>query len=311
TWLDQLCLSGEVAWGRLRARPGAEEEESRSSAFPSRSTPVSLVVRQDLPWLLRAVRGDEGPRSPELGATAEVVEALRQRGALFIGELVQITGRLPQEVEGALWDGVARGLLSADGFGSARSLLNARWRSRPRALGLRRGAGGFGGEGRWGLLPEPVQGGDTEELAEALAEQLLVRWGVVFHGLLARENFNLPWREVLWALRRMEARGTVRGGRFASGFSGEQYALPEAVEMLRSVRRNPRNGQLVRVAAADPLNLVGIVVPGERVSAARNAAVEFLDGLPREGGMVGAGRTEFGPPLLEPAVDSTPWEPTS
>jgi len=120
----------------------------------------------------------------------------------------------------------------------------------------------------------------ADELAEAVADQLLARYGVVFRDLLVRETFSVPWRDILWALRRLEARGQVRGGRFITGFVGEQYALPEAVTTLRAVRARERNGTLVRVSACDPLNLVGIVVPGERIQAARNRSITYRDGLP-------------------------------
>ncbi len=129
-------------------------------------------------------------------------------------------------------------------------------------------------------------GPDRDELAEAVAEQLIARWGVVFRDLLAREVLDLPWRDVLWALRRMEARGTVRGGRFVSGFTGEQYAAPEAVDELRAVRRSERSGELVRLPATDPLNLVGILTPGARVPAVRTNTVAYLDGLPVDGDVV-------------------------
>ncbi len=120
---------------------------------------------------------------------------------------------------------------------------------------------------------------DHDGLAEAVAEQLLARWGVVFHDLLARETLAVPWRDVLWALRRMEARGTARGGRFVAGFSGEQYALPEAVDMLRSLRGRAPDGELITLSAADPLNLLGIVVPGPRVPALHTNRVAFRDGM--------------------------------
>jgi ATP-dependent Lhr-like helicase len=123
---------------------------------------------------------------------------------------------------------------------------------------------------------------DADELAEALAEQLLARWGVVFRDLLVREVFTVPWREVLWALRRMEARGTIRGGRFVNGFSGEQYAVPEAVEALRAVRKQDRIGETISISAADPLNLVGIVLPGPRVPSLMTNAVTYVDGVPEE-----------------------------
>jgi ATP-dependent Lhr-like helicase len=123
---------------------------------------------------------------------------------------------------------------------------------------------------------------DADELAEAVAEQLLARWGVVFRDLLVRETFVVPWREVLWALRRMEARGTIRGGRFVNGFSGEQYAAPEAVELLRTVRKQDRAGDTITIPAADPLNLVGIVLPGPRIPAITTKVVTYVDGVPEE-----------------------------
>ena len=176
-----------------------------------------------------------------------------------------------------LWELVARGLVTADGFGSARALFSARERWARRANGLsprgslrRSASAGRGAEGRWSLLlnhAAPAHGLDVETLAEAVAEQLLARYGVVFRDLLARETLALPWREILRALRRLEARGTARGGRFVTGFVGEQYALPEAVEALRSTRRRERTGEIVRVTAVDPLNLVGILTPGPRVPA--------------------------------------------
>ena len=113
-----------------------------------------------------------------------------------------------------------------------------------------------------------------------MAEQLLARWGVVFWDLMTRETLAVPWREVIWALRRMEARGLIRGGRFVSGFVGEQYALPDAVEELRRVRRTERSGELVRVSAADPLNLVGIATPGDRLPALAGNRLLYRDGLP-------------------------------
>ncbi|MFZ2032139.1 MAG: hypothetical protein WAW53_00120, partial [Candidatus Dormiibacterota bacterium] len=283
-WLDELCMSGEVAWARLKVRDeSALAAPSRSSSSASHATPVTLVMRSDLPWLLQSVRGDAQPIEPVSGATLDVLEALREHGALFTGDIVTLARRLPSEVENALWDGVARGLLTADGFSAVRRLLVSRGlgRSRPHHRGLRHGVSGYSsGEGRWSLVPRMPSAAEHDALAEAIAEQLLVRWGVVFRDVVARETIALPWRDVVWALRRMEARGTARGGRFVTGFAGEQFALPEAVDQLRSVRRRERSAEVVRVSATDPLNVAGILLPGPRITSVRTNSVVFEDGLP-------------------------------
>ncbi len=286
-WLEDLCRSGELVWGRLSLRAAdSEDAPRRGSATPSRATPVTFTLRDDLPWLLSAARGDAQPAEPPHGPARDVLDALRRHGAMFHGELRKTTGRLPVEVEEGLWDLVARGIVTADGFQAVRSLLSAReaWRRRQRQEQRLRVGGRRvptwreGGEGRWALLPPQGSDEDRDTLAEQVAGQLLARWGVVFWDLMAREDLALPWREVLWALRRLEARGIVRGGRFVTGFAGEQYALPEAVEDLRRVRRTARNGETVRLNGADPLNLVGIVLPGPRVAAVRTNSVVLRDG---------------------------------
>jgi ATP-dependent Lhr-like helicase len=283
-WLDDLCLSGDVTWGRLSVRNGeAEEAPRRSGMTPSRATPITLAIRDDLPWLLQAARGDRRPLEPGPGRTRDVLEALREHGALFQSDLTTVTRRMPTEVEEALWDAVARGLVTADGIQAVRSLLFRR-RMRARAGNrrrLRRAGTGIAARsaGRWSLLPGVIATEDPDELAEAVAEQLLARWGVIFRDLLARETVTVPWRDVLWALRRMEARGTIRGGRFVNGFSGEQYAVPEAIEVLRAVRKLQRTGETIRISAADPLNLVGIVLPGPRVPALPANSITYVDGV--------------------------------
>jgi ATP-dependent Lhr-like helicase len=250
-WLDDLCLSGEVAWGRLslleaaadRHQPAAGEPR-RSGKTPSRRTPITFMLRQDLDWLLQAHRGDAVPAEPNAGSGREVLEALRENGAQFHSELQAATRRLPSDVEEGLWDGVARGLIAADGFNAVRSLLSARTRfarrqrpqRRPGSRG-RRGSWRQGVEGRWTLLPaaRPIE--DVEELAEAVAWQLLLRWGVVFRDVYLKERLAVPWREVLWALRRLEARGLIQGGRFVTGVTGEQFADEAAAPLLRAQRR--------------------------------------------------------------------------
>jgi ATP-dependent Lhr-like helicase len=286
-WLDEVCLDGGVAWGRLSVRSETDEPPRRAGA-PSRATPVTLTIRDDLPWLLRAARGEHRPAEPGPGSTSDVLDALRQRGALFPPDLESLTGRLPSEVEEALWDGVARGLVTADGFRAVRTLFARRaMQNAPGRRRLRRGSQlSSRTAGRWSLLPEPPADCDPDDLAEAVAEQLAARWGVVFRDLLTRENLAVPWREVLWALRRMEARGTICGGRFVHGFSGEQFAHPDAVGLLREVRKRPRTGETVTLSAADPLNLAGIVLPGPRVPAVATNTVTYVDGALEDQGAV-------------------------
>jgi len=261
-WLDGLCLSGEVSWGRLSLRHDDAEDVPRGRGLsPSRATPITLAVREDLPWLLRAARGDRAPVLPGPGQARDVLSVLAERGALFPADLAALAGRAPGAVTEALWEGVARGLVTADGFRAVRSLLAGRLLAsaaftlaRPR---LRRaGQHATRAGGRWSLLPPAAADDDPDELAEAVAEQLAARWGVVFRDLLARENIAVPWRDVLWAFRRLEARGLVAAGRFVNGFSGEQYAHPDAVDVLREVRKRPRAGETIRLSAVDPLNLV-------------------------------------------------------
>ena len=249
-WLDDLCLSGEVVWGRLsliepaadRGDPAAGEPR-RSGKTPSRRTPIAFMLRQDLPWLLQAHRGAAAPAEPNAGSGREVLDALRGQGALFHSQLQAITRRLPTEVEEGLWDGVARGLIAADGFNAVRSLLHARGRfarrqrpvPRPGSRG-RRGPWRQGVEGRWTLLPAAQPIDAIEELAETVAWQLLLRWGVVFRDVYLKERLAVPWREILWALRRLEARGLIRGGRFITGVTGEQFAEEATVPLLRASR---------------------------------------------------------------------------
>jgi ATP-dependent Lhr-like helicase len=286
--LDQLCLSGEAAWGRLappRPQPVGEE---RDAAQPTRATPLALVGREDLPWLLDALdpgREEETASLPALGAHARrTLALLEQRGALFFHELRAGTGLRATELEDALWELVAAGLLACDGFGAVRHLAQPAGRS-PMAAG-----GGMHAAGRWSLLRPggPALAEEREPFADAppqlekLARQYLRRYGVVFRDVLARETRCPPWRELLRIYRRLEARGELRGGRFVQGFAGEQFALPEAIDALRSVRRAPRTGEeRVLLSAVDPLNLVGILTPGPRIPAQAGNRVLLVDGVPQ------------------------------
>lgn len=274
SWLDELCLGGDVIWGRLSPRA----ETSRPT--PSRATRVAVTTRADFGWLLAAARPEGYEPGPAQGLVADLVTMLTESGARFHPELAAELAAEPAEIESALWAGVGLGLVSADSFGAVRTLLNGSI-PKPRATissrrGLRRGAAGHPrGEGRWALLPPAVLVEDHEELAEAVAEQLLARWGVVFRDLAMTENLAVPWREVLWALRRLEARGLIRGGRFVAGFAGEQYATVEAIRRLRQVRKAPPLPRPLLVSAVDPANLTGIIVPGERTPAQGQATVTY------------------------------------
>jgi ATP-dependent Lhr-like helicase len=279
-WLDGLCLSGAIAWGRLAA-PSAGNGARK--AGPIRTSPVSLF-RRERGDLWRALNGAASAEHTALSHPARaVLDALGGRGASFFGDLVNATGQLRTEVEKGLAELVAWGLVTADSFSGLRALLVPSGRRRP--IGnLRRRHGKsapFGVEtaGRWSkvegvsLLPE-------DQLVEALAWQLLRRYGVVFRRVIEREGFLAPWRDLLRVYRRLEARGEIRGGRFVGGFSGEQYALPEAVGLLRGVRREGPTGELVALSGADPLNLVGIITPGDAVAAVATNHILLRDGIP-------------------------------
>ena len=277
-WLDRMCHDGELQW--LRLSPRAMDDPDKTGAGPSKATPISLVFRDDLSWLLAAFRGDTDAPLPSAGAVAEIVEVIGATGARFLSELATSTGRLPTDIERALWDGVARGLLTADGFEAIRTLTapgSRRPDRRERASSkLRRGGvRSAHAAGRWAVVPKPPEVDEPDELVEALADQLLQRWGVVFYDLVANENLAIPWRDLQWALRRLEDRGLIKGGRFVAGFSGEQFALPEAVEGLKKIRRDPVSDRTVRVCGTDPLNLTGIILPGERIPARRTETVEL------------------------------------
>ena len=284
SWLDELCLAGDVTWARLTPRKVAAGKTTTASA--SRATPVSLTLRGDMPALLMAVRhGQTLGDGPKTGAASEIHELLKQRGALFFDEIVNGVRRLRSDVERGLRELVAWGLVTADGFQGLRQLSgkaahSGRRRSSEASYGGVAFFTGSGPSGRWALVPSlEVAGEDYEELAESTAKVLLQRYGVVMRDLYGRESFSLPWRDVLRALRRLEARGTVRGGRFVTGPAGEQYALPEAVDALRRVRREERKGERVWVNATDPLNLAGVLLPGGRVPAQAGNAVLYVDGL--------------------------------
>jgi ATP-dependent Lhr-like helicase len=276
--LDQLCLTGAIGWGRLSPHPATLEDsgEGRRRVVPTSVAPITFFVREESEWMQPRLSEDEQNYEGILSASARaVLEYLRRRGASFFADIVRGTGKLKAEIETALWELVAAGMVTADGFDNLRSLINPKRRA---GQGSGRTARPRNTPGRWSLL-YPVEDSDQNQRIEATCWMLLRRYGVIFREVLARES-NLPkWRELLIALRRLEDRGEVRGGRFVSGFLGEQFALPEAVESLRAMRNLPASGETITISAADPLNLVGFIVPGERVAAISGKYVSFCDGV--------------------------------
>ncbi len=281
--LDQLCLSGAIGWGRLSPHPATLEDgagdggpgrESRRRVIPTRVAPIAFFVREDADWMRPHHPGAENAETPFLSPVAQaVLQLLQQRGALFFPDMVRATGRLKAEIETGLWELVAAGLVTADGFENLRALVAPKHIADSRLGKARRPRHA---SGRWSLLH--ADAADRDRGAESCCWMLLRRYGVVFRDLLARET-NLPrWRELQIAFRRLEDRGEIRGGRFVDGFLGEQFALPVAVESLRAHRKLPLTGDRITIAAADPLNLVGIVVPGERIPAISGRSVTFRDG---------------------------------
>jgi ATP-dependent Lhr-like helicase len=298
--LDQLCLAGAVGWGRLSPHPATLEatgnnlsgQENRRRVIPTRVAPIAFFVREDADWLRPHHPGAADSATSYLSPVAQaLLELLKQRGALFFPDMVRATGRLKAEVETGLWELVAAGLVTADGFENLRALVTPKSTSGSGIGKVRRPRHA---PGRWSLLHASLLhasllhasllhtgGADRDRSVESCCWMLLRRYGVVFRDLLVRET-NLPrWRELQIGYRRLEDRGEVRGGRFVDGFLGEQFALPVAVESLRAQRKQAMNGsgERVVIAAADPLNLVGIIVPGERIPTISGRSVTFRDGV--------------------------------
>ena len=274
TWLDELCRSGKWVWMRLT---------DKHSASAQRSTPVVVLPRSQVGmWSGLTDAADSSTLSPK---AQKVHGALREYGALFFDELVHEAHLLRSELETALLELVGAGLVNADSFAGLRALTTPASKRQARSSRRGRGAfiGGMDDAGRWALIRRPpsAAGPHSAETLEHVAMTLLRRYGVVFWRLLEREADWLPsWRELLRTFHRLEARGEIRGGRFVSGLAGEQFALPEAIPLLREVRRRPHDGRLVAVCGADPLNLVGTLLPGNKVPAVSGNRIVYRDGLP-------------------------------
>ena len=276
--LDKLCAAGRIAW----VRPiEASCSEMAPAAGPVRSTPIMLVGREALAHWQRSGEASESVEG--LSARGlKILESLRQHGASFFDDLVHDTGLLRSDVETGLGELVSRGRVTSDSFAGIRALITSKKR-RERLRQYRRPFLSLEDAGRWSLPRRVRVVSDADALGapevDHIARVLLRRYGVVFRKLLERENGLSPWRELFYVFRRMEARGEIRGGRFVSGFAGEQFALPEAADLLKGVSRDESVDQ-VSVSATDPLNLAGIVTGGELVPAIARNRVLFDQGVP-------------------------------
>jgi ATP-dependent Lhr-like helicase len=292
-WLDQLCMTGAVGWGRLSPHPatldsggaGKAPSDGTSDAapalrqrrvIPTSVAPITFFVREEADWMTpRHLAGDEAEARGLSHGAQLVLDFLRQRGASFFADVVRGTGKLKAEIETALWELVAAGLVTADGFDNLRSLIDPKRRA---GQGIGRSTRPRHNAGRWVLLHADVAV-ERPRAVEAACWMLLRRYGIVIRDVLAREANLPPWRELLMGFRRLEDRGEIRGGRFVDGFLGEQFALPVAVESVRGMRGLPLSGDTTILSAADPLNLIGILVPGERVPAISGRTVTYRDGV--------------------------------
>jgi len=283
--LDRLCLTGAVGWGRLSPHPATlalatadGEPAPRRRVIPTSVAPVTFFVREDSDWLSPKAPAESTENSEPAGLgrhARAVLQHLHRAGASFFPDLVRHTRLLKSEVETALWELVAAGLVTADGFDNLRALVDPRRRS---GHGSGRSSRPRHSAGRWYVLHagEPV---DRATQIESTCRMLLNRYGVVFRELVARESILPPWRELLITFRRLEDRGEIRGGRFVSHFIGEQFGLPVAVESLRALRKAGPSGQVVTISAADPLNLTGVILPGERIASLSGKLLRFRDGV--------------------------------
>jgi ATP-dependent Lhr-like helicase len=281
--LDRLCLTGAVGWGRLSPHPATLGEHNGAirRVVPTSVAPLTFFIREDADWMISRHVSDGATASDadeSVGlshAAREVLAHLRQRGASFFTDIVRGAGKIKAELETALWELVTAGMITADGFDNMRALIDPKRRA---GHGKGHNARPRHSAGRWSLL-HTSEALDRTRVLESICWTLLKRYGVVFREMVARETMAPRWREVLIALRRLEDQGEIRGGRFISGFLGEQFALPVAVESLRASARQPGLGEAVTISAADPLNLVGILIPGDRVSSSSGKTITLVDGI--------------------------------
>ena len=276
-WLDELFHSGEVMWGRLR-RPRREMASGPSMGAMTRAMPISLLLRDDLPWLSPTF-GDTPPERPSLRANADrVLETLTHRGALFFQELVTLTDQLPSHLEDALRELAALGLITSDGFTAVRKIIGGRPSKSSRRRSCHDSRAARTPVGRWSTFPGVVAKVSFTEKIDRWCRQLLTRYGVVYRDMVRRETAAPAWLELLPRFRRLELRGEVRGGRFVNNVAGEQYAAEESVPQLRRFRDLESASEWGLLHAPDPLNLSGVIDNGQRVPSSHKNLVVVRDG---------------------------------
>lgn len=282
SWLDTLCLSGSVVWGRFKPASGKRAIKNRKPS-PIKTTPIAIVNRGNVEIWKQIGRPDVVETEALSHRAVEVLRLIKDRGASFFEEIKEGSGGLRSETEGALAELTAKGLITSDSYTGLRALLVRPKYRTERGRRKKRVSFNMEGAGRWSLL-RPEMGSESDKISSEEMRKLAVvylrRYGVVFRKVLERESFAPPWRGLVRALRVLELRGEVRGGRFVEGVTGEQYALPEAVAGLRENRRKQKTGSLISISASDPLNLTGIVTPGKRVAANYKNRVLYKDGVP-------------------------------
>lgn len=278
-FLDQLIRSGQAAW--LRLTPKRSQAARQNGTL--RNTPLAIMPRQDLrDWLHSQSERQDSASLPPLSSIAERVQQfIINNGASFFDDILNDCALLPSQGEAALDELAAAGLVTCDSFAGLRALTQtSRQRSRSTRSERRSPQTPLGQAGRWDRVRRPPADhtpAADDDSVERVAAILLQRYGVVFRALVSRESNLPPWRYILWALRRMEARGEVRGGRFVAGYSGEQFALVEAASALRGVA-GQASAQIITINATDPLNLIGTILPGVRVPAIETNQIAFLGG---------------------------------
>lgn len=283
-WVDALTLTGVVGWGRISPHPAfvAIESGGPKRIVPTGMAPITFFVREEALWMDLCLAQREIPEANLTATLSELANRVRsylgERGAMFPGDLARALGASAQDVSRALWELVAAGLVTADGFDSLRVLVDPRRKQAfATPAGVRKAA--RPSAGRWCMMRGPDSREQSAEWREAAVESacrvMLRRYGVVFRDLLERETAMPRWRELLGMFRRMEARGTIRGGRFVSGFGGEQFALPEALNSLREMRKRENLADAITYSAVDPMNLLGIVIPGEREAAIPGRCITY------------------------------------